>query len=136
MKTLEIIEKLTKNPSYDRVFETKDFNGDVMKSFMLPKYEGAKDIIVTKGWDGEIRELPLNDFMRNREWEEVKEPLTFIELLKSTRKNNKTISVENKTHGVGYHRFYLSDMLDDLINEFPSNVIAEILLDSEFYIED
>lgn len=118
MKTLEMIEKLTKNPE-------KEFK------------RSRDNLILWMDVFGDLRWGSSHDYINiNDEWEEVKKPLTFMELLKSIRKNNKTISAENKTHGVRYYRFYLSDMLEDLINEFPSNVIAEILLDSEFYIED
>lgn len=79
----------------------------------------------------------LKGFNGFEEWEEVKEPASFIEVLEAVKKDTfKYISFENKTYNIIYRKRFLTLILADLIEKFNSNVIAEILLEGEFYIED
>lgn len=132
-----MIKKLTENPDYKKIYKTKDFQGNTVKGFLMKEYGGGTDVIVVKSWDGEIRELPLNDFMRNREWEEVKEPVDFTEAVKS----GKRIKVEHSClDGIldylttRYNE--LGDVLDQISTYLSDGDIRKVLLNGKWYIED
>jgi hypothetical protein len=78
MKTWEMVKELTENPDYSKVYKTKDFYGRPMIACLAKSYEGGTDVIIAEDCDGEITELPMNDFMRNREWEEARRPIRFV----------------------------------------------------------
>lgn len=83
-------------------------------------------------WDSGHRFLNIND-----EWEEVKEPVTFEDVLRETRKCNETkITLKNDDKRISIENTQLNIMLYSLSTHYSASYIAEILLTSEFYIED
>lgn len=129
METWEMIKELTENPNKKfyvvgskhliaRVnFETNKI--EFVNTSVKPPYIGIEPTI---DWD----------------WKEVKEPVSFIEAAKEVRMSNKRIKVRHKLYISGF--MMLTDLLDEIVNEIGyeagSIVVAKILTEGKFYIED
>ncbi|MBU5424972.1 hypothetical protein KQI41_01000 [Tissierella pigra] len=126
MKTWEMIKELTENPK-------KKFVSDKGLPCEIIAYVNTINVLTFKYKDGEIS----RGMFIGREWEEVKEPLSFIEVLKAIEEGVPSyLSLESETSDVGYENWALDEMLADLTDCFGSDEIADILLNSKFYIND
>ncbi|OZV10758.1 hypothetical protein CIW83_18225 [Tissierella sp. P1] len=126
MKTWEVIKELTENPN--KKFRRKELNSYVT-------VEGG--MIVWRGefQRGQKMEIGFID-KRDSEWEEVKEPVNFMEVLERVSNNLHTrISLHDEARERIYAVRSLSGILRDLDEEFDSREIAKILLEGKWYIE-
>ncbi|WP_077369682.1 hypothetical protein [Anaerosalibacter sp. Marseille-P3206] len=84
----------------------------------------------TLNWESGYMNLNTND-----DWKEVKEPVTFMEVLEKAKEDNTTrIHMENKKRNI-VENSTLGTLMYRLIADYNSQHVAEILLTSEFYIE-
>ena len=123
MKTWEMIKKISENP--EKKFKSKDFGQVEMHSGCLVDSEFMECILVD------------SDFFR-AEWEEVKEPVNFMDVLRES--NNKSIRFKLEHNLFIDHatdrKFTLSVFLNYIGHEYISSDVADILLNGKFYIED
>ena len=69
-------------------------------------------------------------------WEEVKEPISFTEVLKTTKENKGIlITIKNPEYDIYYEKWPLDSLLNELSEHLATDKLAEILLMSEFYID-
>lgn len=138
MKTWEVIKELTEN-KYKK-FKTLDYYGKEMIAFNAEtlSYHGisSDDIIATKDFDGTVEPLTLNDFIKDREWQEIKEAVSFIEAIES----GKPIRVEhflinNEIDYITKKYNPLADVLSELTDYHFSSTVRQILLEGKWYIE-
>jgi len=126
MKTWEMIKELMEHPEKkfksisdrygDRVAFVNDFECIVQED----KYGNAIPSIVI-----------------HREWEEVKEPVGFIELLEEVRRNpNLEVSLSYEKKGILTGSMPFDELLQDLGRNFYNASLAEMFLKGKFYIED
>lgn len=80
-------------------------------------------------WDSGHRFLNIND-----EWEEVKEPVDFMEVVKSGKKF-KLIN-EDDTEGILTRYMDLNKFMRTLSNLHSKELSVAVLTEGEFYIED
>ena len=123
MKTWEMIKALTENPE-------KKFKGKILGQAEL--YEG---ILV---WSSSMEDVVISNTLLKMEWEEVKEPVNFMDVVRES--NNKSIRFEVEHDLFIDHatdrKFTLSVFLDYISHEYISSDAADILLNGKFYIED
>lgn len=125
MKTWEMIKELTDNPG-------KKFKSNSRDKTIIATANKSDGIDFLDLYNCQLANIGLD-----REWEEVKEPLSFIELLEVVKKKYDTdITFENNRHEVSFERNSLEYILSILSDRWDSQEIADILLNSEFYIED
>lgn len=127
MKTWEMIKELTENPNkkftYDRA--TKGSYATVVHGNVV--------------WQGkEQKEQVVAISVNKDDWEEIKNPVSFMEAVKSGQPLRVDDPIVNKTHD--YYDFYMdyqyiNDLLWRLSNDFSHEDIRCILTDGEFYIE-
>lgn len=128
MKTWEMIKELTENPN-------KRFRS-------LTDSSRREERKIAKS-DGKVL-IHINDGSRlvvylNEEWEEVKQPVSFMEAVASGKKIKakgfvQTVKMENVSRFQSY--LSLEGFLKELTNTFSSYHIRQVLTDCEFYIED
>lgn len=86
-----------------------------------------------------VDEKHISDISLDRTWKEVKEPLTFMEILSEIASCNsedvKRVQIKSKFLG-DMPYMYLNDLLRYLSERFGSKLISNILINSEWYIED
>lgn len=123
MKTWEMIKELMEHPEKkfksisdrygDRVAFANDFECIVQED----KYGNAIPSIVI-----------------HREWEEVKEPVDFMEVVK----NGGLFTVKHKLFhsSNAFDEINLKEFAEELCDEFTHAEIKQILLEGKFYIED
>lgn len=122
MKIEEIIKEFRENPR--KKFKRK-IDGLVMEL-------GVNETLL---YEGGYRHLSLSD-----EWEEVKEPVSFLQALEMIKNNKATkFSLINRKHCIDWINIDLHELLYRLIeytnlSESANEIIEEILLDSEYYI--
>ena len=120
MRTWQMIKELTENP-------TKRFTYDTATE---GSYVTVKDVAVV--WQGKEQEgqmLGVN--IANEGWEEVKQPVNFMEAVES----GKRIKVEHADESINpYHD--LDCFLDELLDFFTEGELRDILINGTFYIED
>lgn len=114
MKTWEMIEELVKNPD-------KNFK----------RLSDGLEVRNTHGrfnWESGHAFLGVED-----EWEEVKEPVSFIEAVKSKKeiKVEHYLTVESNLDCY----MYLDDFLYELDYNYTSDQVRDIILNGEFYIK-
>lgn len=83
-------------------------------------------------WDSGHRFLNIND-----EWEEVKDPVTFIDALKSGKRvmiKHQDLDGELSYMSETYND--IDDVMYNISNYFTAEGVREILLNGEWYIED
>ena len=80
----------------------------------------------------------IKDLTGFEEWEEVKEPVNFVDVLRES--NNKSIRFKLEHNlfidHVSDRKFTLSVFLNYIGHEYISSDVADILLNGKFYIED
>jgi hypothetical protein len=127
MKTWEMIKELTENPN--KKFAKKDS----AKNSYVTIANGAV-VWLGKEQNGQNFRVTL---LSNDGWEEVKEPVSFMEALEEVRNNpNIKLSLFYKVKGIKTDSVPLDELLLRLGADFYNATIVEILLGSEFYIED
>lgn len=122
MKTWQMIKELTENPK---------------KKFT---YTGGRTYVIMEDgmivWKGEYQKGQafaigyINE--RDREWEEVKQPVTFMEAVKS----QKMIKVEHKDFELDGDFRDLDDLLYKIGGCFSSGSLSMLITDGKWYIED
>lgn len=73
------------------------------------------------------------------EWEEIQLPVTFKEVLEAVqRDSNINITLKNEDYDISYRKYNLNLLLDSLQFDFDfrDDAVADILLNSKFYIND
>lgn len=120
MKTWQMIKELTENPN---------------KKFRL---KGEENIVYTDNIfeDGKI-ELKDVDFITiYDEWEEVKEPVTFMEVLqsKSPKVRVEHSRLDHKEYDFVNNYYLFDKIIRILASEFSYN-LKDILLNGKWYIE-
>ncbi|CAK7069613.1 hypothetical protein [Tissierella sp.] len=120
MKTWEMIKELTENPK--KKFKNKNIPYIVV---------ACNSINLLVNEEGNYINVPFD-----AEWEEVKEPVSFIQVLERVKNN---LSTRITLHDEARERIYairsLSGILRDLDEEFDSKEISKILLEGKWYIE-
>lgn len=126
MKTWEMIKELTENPE---------------KKFMSTTEEYSALIAVVKDRCFEFQEGTSNKIklriITEREWEEVKEPVSFMELLQEVKMDhNLTFRYESFPEINFSFKGKLYKFLCQIGSEFASVDVARLLTEGRFYIED
>ncbi len=129
MKTWEVIKELTKNPN---------------KKFTYKEAQDGSYITVEDGlivWRGDFQrgQSALMGYVgeKDYDWEEVKEPLSFIEVLEVVKDRSYAyVTLENQKHRITFEEDSLDVILSELSASWESGEIADILLNSKFYISD
>lgn len=81
--------------------------------------------------------LFVDDEMVNLEFEKVKEPISFTEVLANVIRNPKIlIKAEHRFLNSYYEYITLCDFVDKLKDDFFDDELADILLNSEWYVEE
>lgn len=128
MKTWEMIKELTENPN-------KKFYV-VGSKHLIARVEFQTNKIEVVNASMKPTHVEVNPSV-DWDWEEVKEPVSFMEAMKIVRKTGKKINAEHHLiprRRTGY--MYLDVLLDFLGRKFSDITLATILLDAKFYIED
>ena len=122
MKTWEMIKELTENP--EKKFKEKSFGQvEMFKGYLVQS--SNMDIIV------------INKDILEKEWEEVKEPVSFIDVLRSGKKvmiKHQDIDGELSYMSETYND--IDDVMYNISNYFTAEGVREILLNGEWYIEN
>ena len=120
MKTWEMIKELTENP--EKKFKRKTDGLEI------------RNICGRFNWEPGYTFLGVND-----EWEEVKEPVDFMEAVKSgkriTLKTNVYVGDKKRGNLLGIYNRTIKELLT-FISEYNEPTIREIITNGEFYIED
>ena len=122
MKTWEMIKALTENPE-------KKFKGKILGQAEL--YEG---ILV---WSSSMEDVVISNTLLKMEWEEVKEPVSFIEAVESEKKirvEHEYLDGSLETLTTNYHG--IDDVLYTIGNCFDGDGVRDIILNGKWYIED
>ncbi|WP_042678490.1 hypothetical protein [Anaerosalibacter massiliensis] len=115
MKTWEMIKELTENP--EKKFKRKGVVGDVIEV-------GMESDEIT--WLGSGDSFIINSMQLNNEWEEVKEPMTFIEAVNSGK------LMKHETWADSYLKLY---DLCEALSLLPNEKIRS-MLNGKWYIAD
>ncbi len=121
MKLEEVIKELRENPR--KIFRRK-VDGLVIEL-------GINDTLF---WGSGYRHLSISD-----EWEEVKEPVTFMEAVESGKKvrvEHPFIIEPYELEQFSNHYRYFTELLEILGTEWDTAAVRSILLEGKFYIED
>ena len=116
MKTWQMIKELTENPGkkFKRVGDQLEVSVDIDDSLL---------------WKS-----GCSPFNINHVWEEVKEPISFMEVVKSGK--GFTVRHELIQRKSDFENLDLCDFTLELADIFYPEQIQEILLEGKFYIED
>ena len=129
MKTWEMIKELTENPKKEFVLK----NDRRVNVFMTVGGEVCYEV---DGCDI-VKLLKLDGWLLKQEWEEVKKPVGFMDVLKQAKKDNaKLFTIKNPEHDVNFTKQPLYFILSYLSSTCTDDLLADILLNSEWYIED
>jgi hypothetical protein len=124
MKTWEMIKELTENPSKE--FQIK--NAKAVVGVNDGKLQWIKDNV-----DFVIGEVALYDL----EWEEVRKPIGFVELLERISKEGDiTVDFEDYMDEHNFKDANLGEVLLHLSKEFTGDCLAETLLKSKWYVKE
>lgn len=128
MKTWEMIKELTENPNKKFTYDSATKGSYVTV---------VDDVVVWKGAGQGGQTVAICLGCGDAEWEEVKEPVSFMEALKAA-KECKLVGLVHKMNNISYKNRGFKYILEDLSStkEFTSSFIAETLLNGEWYIED
>lgn len=125
MKTWEMIKELTENPDKEFISTQRNLT---LTARATKSNQGIKFI--------DVRGESVVNIGLDREWEEVKEPLSFLEVLEVVKDRCYAyITLENQEYKLKLERHTLDDILTEL-SYWGSDEIADILLKGEFYISD
>lgn len=125
MKTWEIIKELTENPG--KKFHVKD-NKHLIVNIKATGAIDFRNVSQNRDYNPSIE----------WEWEEIKEPMTFMDAVQTGRYIKSVDPIITKaSSGYDFYEGYqsLSDFLYRLGNDFSSKEIRCILFDAEFYVE-
>lgn len=75
------------------------------------------------------------DILKNSEWEEVKEPVSFLEAVKAS-KVGKIVTADLEGYKVSTSYSSIDSLLITLGSRFESFDLVDLLKDTKFYIED
>jgi hypothetical protein len=133
MKTWEMIKELTENPGKKFVSD-KGYGGSELTAYV----EDGIIKFVYAGFGDQCPPKPsMGTISLSRSWEEVKEPVSFTEVLEAVKKKYDTeITFENNKHEISFERNSLEYILWILSDNWDSQEIADILLNSKFYISN
>lgn len=131
MKTWEMIKELTENPEKEFVsISSKDGEASVYATI-------EHGTIFFRNSFGKSTALYFIDL--NWKWEEVKEPVSFMEAVKSGKKvrvEHGFISEVHEKEQFSNHYKHLTELLEVLGTSWSSNDARRILLDGKWYIGD
>ena len=135
MKTWEMVKELTENKN--KTFNSKDYRGyKVEVSFAISyEYENIEynGVILAKYFSsGDEEPLIINDFWIKSEWEEVKEPVTFVEACQDILKYNNRKYV-SKFKILSYSRDSKELLLSKIGNK-TWNGICGIYMEKDWYL--
>ena len=128
MKTWEMIKELTENP--DKRFKIKNGKATVGISDSRLQWLDDEDVEV---------EFVFTEFiLHDTEWEEVKEPVDFIEVLKRIKDSDGDIRLMliNDLYEVEIKNKTFDKVLYHLSIDYLDTDIADILLNGKWYIEE
>ncbi len=121
MKTWDMLEILAKYPE-------KKFNNKTLGQVEL--YEG------TLVWSSNMEEVIMSNTVLKMEWEEVKEPVDFMEALKSC----KRVSVEHPNlfdmPAIYKKNASIATVINYIFESYSDALVREIILNGKWYIED
>lgn len=128
METWKMIKELTENPDKKFMYITAGEIGTVENiggAILLTEINGRE----------ENKALKLHSGFMKQDWQEVKEPVEFAEVLK----NRDVFSVEHEfisksNLGEVFKNMYLDEFLVQLNRHFSNDGIRKILLEGKFYI--
>ncbi len=128
MKLEEMIKELKENP--EKKFKSIPLHGLEASTFAI-MIEGK---IFFRNKHNDSVSLYYIDL--DWEWEEVKEPVSFMKLLQEIKKDRiLRFSYKNKAQSYNFEGD-LEDFLFEISDTFTNEYIAKILLEGKFYIED
>lgn len=122
METWEMIKELTENPN-------KKFISKIDSSRPEEKRVAYIDgrVVVFENHNGHIF---IND-----EWEEIKQPVSFLEAMDEINYNhNKRLKVEHRPSGITTNFMFLHEILEYL-SKFSNLATPEVILNGKWYIE-
>ncbi len=128
VKTWEMIKELTENPEKEFV---QKYN---KKLHVFMTVDG--EVFYGIDGDGQTKPLVLDNWLK-QEWEEVKEPVTFIDALRSDKKvmiKHQDLDGELRYMSETYND--IDDVMYNISSYFTAEGVREILLNGEWYIED
>ena len=83
-----------------------------------------------------VKPLKLDGWLK-QEWEEIKKPVGFMYILVQAKKGNaKLFTIKNPAYDVNLIKQPLHSILNYIVTTCTDDLIADILLNSEWYIED
>ena len=130
MKTWEMIKELTENP--EKKFKVKNAEGTV--GITDKRLQWIDGTYIDSNEDLIINEIVLHDL----EWEEVKEPVDFMEVLKRIEDSDGDIRLMliNDLYEVEIKNKTFDKVLYNLSIDYLDTSIADILLNGKWYIEE
>lgn len=126
LKTWEMIKNLSENPN-------KKFISNYTKDSYYIAEVNNEILSIVDSYNNK----PIILISLKREWEEVKEPVSFMDVLKQAKKDNaKLFTIKNPAHDVNFTKQPLHFILSYLSTTCTDDLLADILLNSVWYIED
>lgn len=122
MKTWQMIKELTENPN-------KEFISKQLTPRRAYVKRGVLSIVIDETGKAAV------DTGLDRDWEEVKKPATFMELLEKIKTNGE-VFLNFEYEEIELYDCGLSDILQDLAKTYPDSTLVDILLNGKWYIED
>ena len=126
MKTWEMIKNLSENPN-------KKFISNYTKDNYYIAEVNNEILSIVDSYNNK----PIILISLKREWEEVKKPVSFMDILIQAKKDNaKLFTIKNPAHDVNFIKQPLYFILSYLSTTYTDDLLADILLNSVWYIED
>lgn len=118
-----MIKEITENP--EKKFKEKSFG-------QVEIFEG--ELV----WSSNMDIVIISEVVLGMEWEEVKEPVDFMEVLKRIEDSDGDIRLMliNDLYGVEIKNKTFDKVLYNLSIDYLDTSIADILLNSKWYIEE
>ena len=121
MKTWEMIKEITENP--EKKFKEKSFG-------QVEIFEG--ELV----WSSNMDIVIISEVVLGMEWEEVKEPVDFMEALKSC----KRVSVEHPNlfdmPAIYKKNASIATVINYIFESYSDALVREIILNGKWYIEE
>lgn len=126
LKTWEMIKNLSENPN-------KKFISNYTKDNYYIAEVNNEILSIVDSYNNK----PIILISLKREWEEVKKPVSFMDVLIQAKKDNaKLFTIKNPAHDVNLIKQPLYFILSYLSTTCTDDLLADILLNSVWYIED
>lgn len=126
LKTWEMIKNLSENPN-------KKFISNYTKDSYYIAEVNNEILSIVDSYNNK----PIILISLKREWEEVKKPVSFMDILIQAKKDNaKLFTIKNPAHDVNFTKQPLHFILSYLSTTCTDDLLADILLNSVWYIED